>query len=267
MDQLRSENFFLGQPRRVENVTYYDVWASYSLPGSPPPRTHFHATHYRIDTTVHPDNSLDARASVEFQALSNPEQILFVYLARDLKVDSVSIEKGPSLPFFQNEGLTEHQLRSRGDDTLCIFLPETPAPNETFTLNISYRGNVIANAGNGVLFVGARESWYPHFGDTAEFALYDMTFHWPKHLTLVASGEKSNETEVGDTRSATWTTLKPVPEAGFNLGEYASSSSPRKIAPSMFTRIASSNKLFSTDSRHNARKWTQIFTFTQPIRP
>ncbi len=224
IDQLRSENFFLGQPRRVENVTYYDVWASYSLPGWPPPRTHFHATHYRIDTTVHPDNSLDARASVEFQALSNPEQILFVYLARDLKVNAVSIEKGPSLPFFQNEGLTEHQLRSRGDDTLCIFLPQTPAPNETFTLNISYRGNVIANAGNGVLFVGARESWYPHFGDTAEFALYDMTFHWPKHLTLVASGEKSNETEAGDTRSATWTTQKPVPEAGFNLGEYASSS-------------------------------------------
>jgi hypothetical protein len=51
-----------------------------------------------------------------------------------------------------------------------------------------------------------------------------MTFHWPRHLALVATGEKSNEAESGDIRSATWTTAKPVPEAGFNLGEYASSS-------------------------------------------
>ena len=224
IDQLRTENFFLGQPRRAENVMYYDVWASYSLSDSPPVVPHFHATHYHIDTIVHADNSLDARASVEFRALAAPEQILFVYLARDLKVDSVSLENGPSLPFFQNEGLTEHQLRTRGDDILCIFLPKTPLPNQSFILNISYRGNVISNAGNGVLFVGARESWYPHFGDTSEFALYDMTFHWPKHLTLVATGEKSNETEASDIRTATWITSKPVPEAGFNLGEYASSS-------------------------------------------
>jgi len=224
IDQLRTENFSLGQPRRAENLVYYDVWASYTLAGTSPPLPHFHATHYTIDTIIHPDNSLDAHARVEFRALAAPEQILFVNLARDLKVDSVSLENGLPLPFFQNEGLTEQQLRTRGDDILCIFLPQVPAPGQSFTLNLSYRGNVISNAGNGVLYVGARESWYPHFGDASEFSLYELTFHWPKHLVLVATGEKSHEAEAGDMHSATWTTAQPVPEAGFNLGEYASSS-------------------------------------------
>jgi hypothetical protein len=224
LDQMRSENFFLGQSRVADNVTYYDVWSSYALPGTTPSPAHFHAAQYRIDTTIHPDYSLDARASIDFRALAAPEQILFIYLARELKVDSVSLDGGPNLQFFQNEGLTEHQLRTRGDDILCIFLPQVPLSNQSFTLNIRYRGNVISNAGNGVLFIGARESWYPHFGDTSEFAPYDLTFHWPKHLALVATGEKSGESEDGDLRIAHWKMRQPVPEAGFNLGEYASSS-------------------------------------------
>jgi hypothetical protein len=224
IDHMRTENFFMGQSRAADNIAYYDVWASYPLPGYTPPSAHFHALQYRIDTTIHPDNSLDAQASIDFRALASPEQILFIYLARDLKVDSVSLGGGSSLQFFQNEGLTEHQLRTRGDDILCIFLPQVPASGQSFTLNIRYRGNVISNAGNGVLFINARESWYPHFGDTSEFAPYDLTFRWPRHLSLVATGEKSNESEDGDFRVAHWKMSQPVPEAGFNLGEYASSS-------------------------------------------
>ncbi len=224
IDDSRTENFLMGQTRPSPNGLFYDTWASYTLPGSTPPPARFHAVHYRVDTTILPDNSLDGRASIEFRPLAAPEQMLFINLARDLKVDSVSLENGPEVPFFQNEGLTEQQLRSRGDDTLCVFLPQIPVTGQSFTLNVHYHGNVISDAGNGVLFVGARESWYPHFGDNSEFSLYDLTFHWPKHLRLVATGEKSDETEQGDTRSARWTSSQPVPIAGFNLGEYAVSS-------------------------------------------
>jgi hypothetical protein len=221
VDYSRYENFLLGQPRRVGNFTYYDIWSSYTLTGTKPPAPAFHAVHYHIDTTINPDYSLEGRSSVEFRAVTGNEQILLVALARALKIDSVSLDNGEALPFFQNEGLTEQQLRSRGDDILCVFLPKVPAPGQSITLNFRYRGNVISNAGNGVLFVGARESWYPHFGDAAEFALYDLTIHWPKRLHLVATGDKSGEREDGDFRVAHWTTTQPVSEAGFNLGEYA----------------------------------------------
>jgi len=75
-----------------------------------------------------------------------------------------------------------------------------------------------------VLFVGARESWYPHFGDSAEFSTYDFLFRWPRKLRLVATGSKLDEREEGDFRVGHWKTEKPMSVAGFNLGDYASAS-------------------------------------------
>ena len=220
-DEMRMENFMIGQPRFVDNVIYYDVWTSYSSPGYSPPPVPFTALRYHINTTIHPDNSLEGNTSADFRSVTGGEQLLFIQLARSLKVESISFESGAPLVFFQNEGLTGQQLRYRGEDSLCVFLPKPLPAGETFTLNFRYRGNVIENAGNAVLFVGERESWFPHHGDTAEFSLYDMILRWPKRLRLVATGEKSDEHEEGDSRVAHWKTEQPVTQAGFNLGEYA----------------------------------------------
>lgn len=220
VDDTRRENFMLGQGRMANKINYYDVWTSYALPGFSPPQFPFHATHYQINTTVRNDNSLEGDSSVDFRASASADRVLFVELSRALKVDSISLA-GENLVFFQNEGITEQQLRSRGDDTLCVFLPRPMDPGGTFTLRFHYRGNVIENYGNSVLYVGARESWYPHSGDSSEFAAYDLTFRWPKHLRLVATGEKSAEREDGEFMEAHWKSSLPVAEAGFNLGEYA----------------------------------------------
>jgi peptidase M1-like protein len=112
----------------------------------------------------------------------------------------------------------------RGNDYLDVVLTEAPARNQEFTLHFHYRGNVIENAGNGVLFVGARESWYPHLGDAAEFAAYELTMRWPRKLRLLATGSKLEEHEDGDFRVSHWKTDKPASVAGFNLGDYATAS-------------------------------------------
>ena len=224
LDGMQNDNFSLGQPRTIGKTTYYDLWSCNRMPGSTPFSMNIDAIRYRIDTTIHPDNSLEASASIEFRAAAGSQQFLGVQLSRALKISAVTGDGGEALPFFQNEGLTQQEINSRGQDSLIVFLPKPPAQGGTFTLHFRYSGNVIEDAGNSVLFVGARESWYPHYGDTAEFAFYDLTFHWPKRLRLVATGTKSAEREEGDSRVATWKTEIPVPEAGFNLGEYASSS-------------------------------------------
>lgn len=224
LDEMQADNFSLGQPRVVGKTTFYDIWSSYRTADSTPFSMGLDTIHYTIDTTIHPDNSLEASASIEFRASPRSQPFLGVQLSRALKISTVTGDNGDPLPFFQNEGLTQQEINSRGQDSLIVFLPKSPAPGSTFTLHFRYSGNVIEDAGNSVLFVGARESWYPHYGDAAEFALYDLTFHWPKKLRLVATGIKSTEHEDGDSRVATWKTEIPVPEAGFNLGEYASSS-------------------------------------------
>lgn len=224
VDNMQDENFSLGQPRTVGKVTYYDVWSSYRMPDSTGFSMGMDAIRYTIDTTIHPDHSMEASASIEFRAAAGAQQFLGVQLSRALKITSITGDNGEALPFFQNEGLTQQEINSRGQDSLLVFFPRPPAPGKTFTVHFHYSGNVIEDAGNSVLFVGARESWYPHYGDSAEFAFYDLTFHWPKRLRLVATGTKSAEHEDGDWRVATWKTEIPVPQAGFNLGEYASSS-------------------------------------------
>lgn len=224
LDAQRDEPFILGQLHKdkASGKTFYDVWTSHRLPDFPLLPVAFRALHYSIETTISPDNSLDATAAVLLRAETGTERILSFQLSRALAIDNVTGEHGESLPFFQNEGMSLQQRSVRGNDYLQVVLPQAPSQKQEFTLHFHYRGNVILAAGNGVLFVGARESWYPHLGDSAEFSDYDFLLRWPRKLRLIATGAKLEEHEEGDFRVGHWKSEKPLPVAGFNLGEYAS---------------------------------------------
>jgi hypothetical protein len=222
LDTKRDEPFLLGQLHKASGKTSYDVWTSHRLPDSPALPVAFRALHYSLETTISPDDNLDATATVLLRAETGTERILAFQLSRALSIDSVTGEQGEPLAFFQNEGMTLQERSARGNDYLEVVLPQAPAPKQEFTLHFHYRGNVIQDAGNGVLFVSARESWYPHLGDSTEFAPYDFLFHWPRKLRLVATGSKLEEHEDGDFRVGHWKSEKPLSIAGFNLGEYAS---------------------------------------------
>jgi Peptidase family M1 domain len=223
-DPQRREQVLLGQRRKTGNFLFYDVWASYSVPGAVPLPVDFHALDYAIDTTVQPDDALDATAAVHLRAETSGERVLTFQLSRALHAETVTDDRGKPLPYFQNEGMNLQERSVRGNDYIHVVLPQPPQKGQEFTVHFHYRGNVIENAGNGVLFVGARESWYPHLGDQSDFASYDLTMRWPRHLKLVATGAKIDEQNSGDFRVGHWRSLKPVAIAGFNLGEYASSS-------------------------------------------
>jgi hypothetical protein len=224
VDPERFEGALIGQPKKIGTEGFYDVWASYPLPGQAVPPRHFSALDYEIHTSVLADISLDAKADIRMRAEAGGERAIGFQLARALAVDSVTGPHGEPLTFFQNEGMNLQDRLSRGTDYLFVILPAAPEKGSEFTLHFRYRGRVIENAGNGVLFVDARESWYPHFGDAADFANYDLTIRWPKKLKLVATGIKRNESEDGDFRVGHWQSEKPVSVAGFNLGDYVSTS-------------------------------------------
>ena len=223
-DWTRSEQFLLGQPRTTEAGDFYDIWACYKVPGSVTPQKPFRATHYSIETSILPNNSLEAKADVRVHSDVGVDRVIVFQLARTLGIASVADENGQPLAFFQNEGMSAQERNTHGNDLLYVVLPVAPARGQEFTLRFHYRGNVIEDAGNGVLFVGARESWYPHLGETADFSAYDLTMRWPRRLRLVATGAKLDEREDGDFRVGHWRTERPVAVAGFNLGDYASAS-------------------------------------------
>jgi Peptidase family M1 domain len=223
-DPRRREPVLIGQSRKSGTATYYDVWASYSLPGAVPPPIDFRALDYALDTTVLPDNSLDATAAVRVRAETSGERVLTFQLSRALHAESVTDDQRKPLAYFQNEGMTLQERSVRGNDYIHIVLPQPSQRGQEVTVRFHYRGNVIENAGNGVLFVGARESWYPHLGDQSEFASYDLTMHWPRHLKLVATGAKVDEQTAGESRLGRWRSVNPLSIAGFNLGDYVSAS-------------------------------------------
>lgn len=224
VDPQRLEQVLLGQHRKTGSSPYYDVWASYSFPGASPSPAAFRALDYTIDTKILQDNSLDSATSVHLRTEISGERVLGLQLSRALSVDSVADDQGRPLEFFQNEGMNLQERSSRGNDYLQVVLPQPGQQGQEFTLRFRYHGSVIENAGNGVLFVGARESWYPHFGDQADFASYDLTVRWPRNLRLLATGSKLDEEVSGDSRIGHWRSAKPLSIAGFNLGEYATNS-------------------------------------------
>lgn len=223
-DQAREESLLFGQARKVENAAFYDVWASYRPSADTAPLLPFRSLHYEIDVTIRPDNSLDGSATVRLRAETGGERLIVFQLSRLLKVQSATGSANEPLIFFQNEGMTVQERNASGSDFLYVFLPQAAERGGEISLNIKYRGSVIEDAGNGVLFVGAREEWYPRYGDTAQFADYDLRMRWPKKLRMVATGIAIDEHEEGDFRTGHWRSDKPLPIAGFNLGDYASAS-------------------------------------------
>jgi len=224
VDGRRDEQFLLGQTVKTAAGTFYDAWTSRRMAELPAYVIPFQALHYSLESSILPNNSLEATAAVRIRAQTGKARVMAFELSRALTVDRVTGEHGEPLAFFQNEGMNLQEISAHGNDSLYVILPAAPLQNQEFTLQFHYRGKVIEDAGNGVLFVGARESWYPHLGDPAEFATYDLMFRWPRRLRLVATGSKLDEREDGELRVGHWKTEKPIAVAGFNLGEYASSS-------------------------------------------
>ncbi len=224
IDLQRPEAVLLGQPKKSGSRSFYDVWASYAIPDASPRAHSFRALDYEINTSILADTSLDAKTDLRMRAEVSGERVLVFQLARALTIDAVSGDRGESLTYFQNEGMNLQDRRAHGSDYLYVVLPAPSEAGAEFTLHFHYRGNVIENAGNGVLFVDAREGWYPHFGGAADFASYDLIMRWPRKLRLVATGTKREEHDDGEFRVGRWQTERPVSVAGFNLGDYVSTS-------------------------------------------
>jgi Peptidase family M1 domain len=220
VDRRRADSVLIGQERWVKGNRFYDMWASFEGSDTPAAAPAFTPVSYTIDTKINQDNSLEASAIVDLRVEHAGERGIELGLSRYLTMQSVKDDAGNALDFFQNDSLDDHQLAEQGSDDVLVFLPETARAGQTYRVHLTYRGNVISNAGNGVYFVGDRGSWYPRVGGMGQFAAFDMTFRWPRKLQLVATGEKVEEHEDGDLRVGHWRSDGVTPIAGFNLGDF-----------------------------------------------
>jgi len=254
VDYRREEAVGIGQPQFVEGTAQYDLWAAFAVPGQEPVRPPFDPVAYTVETTIHPDLNLEGRTTAEIRAVRGGEQMLALELSRQLAVESVTDQQGRSLAFFQNEEVNRNDIAARGNDSLSVALAEAPAAGVTFKLTFRYKGQVISNAGNGAYFVGARGIWYPNAGGFDRFAVYDLSFRWPRNLVLVANGKKISEAEEGAWKTGRWVSEAPVSTAGFNLGNYES----RSVQNDRFAVEVFANRRLETAMVDQLRRNAQV---------
>ncbi len=157
--------------------------------------------------------------------MKNGAQDLRVFpfeISQSMHVNSVKIDGAPAELYFQ-ESVRGRALRGNDNDSFLVIAPDPLAAGSEHEFEFEHEGAVVAAAGSHVYFVSARATWYPRSGEN--FATYDVTFRYPKPLTMVAAGDVMEDRIDGDFRVGRWKTPTPVRIEGFNLGEYEKASS------------------------------------------
>jgi hypothetical protein len=182
---------------------------------------------YVIDAHVKPPKELDAEVNVSLDVRRGGFRFLVFELSRFLQIQTVEAD-GSTVEFIHNPAVEGTRLARSGNDLVAVILPKPAIKGQKIKLRFVYGGEVIAEAGKGLLYVGERGTWYPNRG--MAMADFDLTFHYPPGWTLVATGKPmpapqqsapSAQTEnAGKEQVGRWVSERPIPVAGFNLGKY-----------------------------------------------
>lgn len=236
-DAATAEPLWAGQPLLKDGTPFFDLWTSFAPPAAPASRPEGPLiTAFRIRASVEPPTMLRASTEVNVHVRAGGERTLLFELSRFLKLDAVEAA-GLATDFIQNPAIEGSALQRKGNDLVAVIFPAPLAAGQDLKLRFTYAGEVLSEAGKGLLYVGERGTWYPNFGMSP--AQFDIEFHYPSSWTLVATGkqissadknedagnnEDQNKAEASPPAAAEkvsrWISERPIPVAGFNLGKY-----------------------------------------------
>jgi hypothetical protein len=237
------EQIWAGQLKTVEGTSYYDVWTSFSSAkasrgadavsaevgegGAP---DSIAISQHKIRVEIKPPTQINAEALLQLEVRQGGQRALLFELSRALQIKQVEADGHP-IEFIHNQAIEGTQLARHGNDLVAIVFPQTLQTGQRLQLRFVYGGEVLSEAGAGLLYVGARGMWYPNRG--LAMSNFDLEFRYPAGWTLVATGKRTNarsSPEPGDPTAGAplageqvsrWVSERPIPIAGFNLGKYA----------------------------------------------
>lgn len=226
VDPLLPEQVVAGQLVRSSGRAYYEVWSRFEARSvrngrrARPPAIG-HLSDYRIEARLGTALDLSVKVTATL-ALENPQaRAVGFELSDSLEVTSVRVS-GEEIEFLQ-ERLPRAGTRKRDDFAIVVaILPERFRVADRQEIEFEYAGKVVTEAGSGIYFVGDRTNWYPRLGH--ELAEYELSFRYPSHLELVATGELVDDFTSEGMRVSKFRSGKPIRMAGFNLGNYAAAS-------------------------------------------
>jgi hypothetical protein len=253
-DERQAEPFTIGSSHKVGSRAFTDIWCSFPTQSSPagPAASRVgtvRALAYTLDVRIQSDHSLEGRVEIQLESRSAEDRVISFSLSRWLAVTGVEDDRGHSITMIGGQPQDGAPAEARAYDHVEVVLPHPYPRGERFRLILRYHGNVIADVGNGVLYVGARGSWYPNINNGLP-SQYDLTFHYPRKLVLVATGARVEEKTSGDWAESRWRSDGVFRVSGFNLGPYTSVE--RHAGRTLVTVYATREVESSLQKRHDA---------------
>ncbi|HXW91060.1 MAG TPA: M1 family aminopeptidase [Terriglobales bacterium] len=237
-DSNLPEQVWAAQLRTVNGLPYYDVWTSFALQpkskaqapwsdvASEEGRTStLVVSASKVRAVITPPTRIEAEAVLDLEVRRGGLRAVLFELARTLVIKQVDAD-GEPLEFIHNPAIEGSERSRRGNDLVAVVFREPTRTGQRIKLHFVYGGDVLSEAGPGLLYVGARGTWYPNRG--AVMSNFDLEFHYPPGWTLVATGKRVDTGENTAAKSgpgageqvSRWISERPIPLAGFNLGKY-----------------------------------------------
>ena len=235
------EQIWAGQLKTTEGASYFDVWTSFSSAQANQSAEAVNATvgeggktdsiaisHYTVRAKIKPPTQIDAEALLQVEIRQGGQRAVLFELSRALQITKVEADGHP-IEFIHNPAIEGSQLARQGNDLVAIVFPQPLLTGQRLELHFVYGGEVLSDAGAGLLYVGARGTWYPNRG--LAMSNFDLEFRYPAGWTLVATGKRTEAKsspipgDRGGNPSAgeqvtRWVSERPIPLAGFDLGKY-----------------------------------------------
>ena len=223
IDPHLEEQVSVGQSVWRDGRNYYETWCRFRGRNfrdgrRKQARDRSRLENYHIESHLDPDLTMQVVAKADFVPNSTLQRGFGFELSERLKVKKLVLD-GEPLEFVQVRGPSSSEARRRSNDIVAFVLAEPPAPGARHEIEFHYTGTVINHAGDGVYYVGSRGTWYPR--RALQFTNYELLFHHPGELDLVATGELIESSREAGLRSSRFRTASPIRIAGFNLGRYA----------------------------------------------
>lgn len=223
-DPTAQDQILVGKLGYRENRAYFNTWTSFQARsfrnGALPRSVHYVLSNIRIDAAIQPDLTMQAvtRATLTLQQ-PEPRSVLPFNLSPNMRVTAASVDGHPA-EVFDRASLRSNLIQASDDRQLLLVCDPALDPAVPHEIEIHHQGAVIGDAGNQVYYVGSRGTWYPRTG--AGLANYDLTFRYPKSLTVAASATPIEDRFDGDWHITHLKTETPVRFVGFNLGNFQS---------------------------------------------
>lgn len=223
IDPRNHEQVTLGQSVWREGQRFYEIWSRFagrrfrSRERKPVPRLG-RLENYRIEAHLGADLGMRVLTSADFLTENSTERLFAFELSRKLRVQKVSVD-GKESEFIQYGESSAGDTVRHDSNLIAVALPDGIENTPSHRIEFHYEGKVVNDAGNGVYYVGSRASWYPRRENP--FSHFELTFHYPEVLDLVATGTQIETSASDGVRTSIFKTESPIRLAGFNLGAYA----------------------------------------------